>query len=67
MTEPEFIMKPINDPDKVVFISLELLEAYVELQRAAEAWEDAGDICWGEEKRLSVAICNVRKAVGSHE
>jgi hypothetical protein len=29
MTEPEFIMKPINDPDKVVCISLELLEAYV--------------------------------------
>jgi len=56
MSEPEFIMKPINDPDKVVCISLELLEAYVELQRAAEAWEDAGDICWGEEKRLSVAI-----------
>jgi hypothetical protein len=67
MSEPEFIMKPINDPDKVVCISLELLEAYVELQRAAEDWEDAGGICWGEEKRLSVAICNVRKAVGSHE
>jgi len=36
MTEPESIMRPINEPEKAVCISLELLEAYVALHRAAE-------------------------------
>mgnify|MGYP001249920392 CR=1 FL=1 len=66
MSEPESIMKPITS-DKVVCISLELLESYVELQRAAEAWNDAGDQSWEEERRMSEALVAVIKAGGSNE
>jgi hypothetical protein len=65
MTEPESIMKPINDPDKVVCISLELLEAYVFLFRTAQL------ITWCPSKddidELDDAVATVIKAGGSHE
>jgi hypothetical protein len=65
MTEPESIMQPINESDKVVCISLELLEAYVALHRAAEYQlkmhrEDTVDM-------LENAHLAIRKAGGYHE
>ena len=36
MTEPESIMKPINEPDKVVCISADWHEAVIRLVEAAE-------------------------------
>jgi hypothetical protein len=65
MTEPESIMKPINEPDKVVCISLELLEAYVFLFRTAQliTWRPSKD----DIDELDDAVATVIKAGGSRE
>lgn len=65
MSEPESIMKPINKSDKVACISLELLEAYVAIHRAAEYQianhnDDTVEM-------LTNAVALVRKAGGSNE
>ena len=65
MSEPDSIMKPINEPDKVVCISLELLEAYVILFRKAQliTWCPSMD----DIDELDDAVATVIKAGGSHE
>lgn len=65
MTEPESIMEPINIVAKVVCISIELLEAYVAVYRAAEYQikmrpEDTVDM-------LLTAYISARKAGGFRE
>jgi hypothetical protein len=62
MSEPESIMRPIDEPDKVICISVELLEAYVFLFRTAQL------ITWGSSMddfdELNDAVATVIKAGG---